>query len=71
MGLGKGQGVLSFLKLDVFSLVNMSVLSMCFVCVYVHHVRAWCRRRSEKSVGPPGTGVTDGGEPPRRCCRIF
>lgn len=35
MGLGKGQGVLSFLKLDVFSLVNMSVLSIYVFCMCI------------------------------------
>lgn len=35
MGLGKGQGGLSFLKLDVFSLVNMSVLSIYVFCMCI------------------------------------
>lgn len=31
----------------------------------VHQVHAWClRRRPEEGVGVPGTGVTDGFEPP-------
>lgn len=35
MGLGKGQGVLSFLKLDVFSLVNECFVYICVLYVYM------------------------------------
>ena len=31
-------------------------------CVYVHHVHAWCPRRSE-GIRAYGTGITDGREP--------
>lgn len=36
------------------------------VCIYGHHVCAWCLRRPE-SVGSPRMGVSAGFEPPRGC----
>lgn len=31
------------------------------VCMSLHHVCAWCLCTSEKSLDPPGTGVTGDG----------
>ena len=33
-------------------------------CMYVYHVCAWCLWRPEEGIRSPGTGVTDGCEPP-------
>lgn len=42
-------------------LVYLSILtyvSVLPVCVYVHHVYAWCPQNPEKSIRSPRTGVT-------------
>lgn len=31
--------------------------------MYVHHLNAWCLRRSEKGICSPGTRVISDGEP--------
>ena len=36
-------------------------------CMYVCLMHAWCLRKPEKGIGFPGTGVTDGREPPCGC----
>ena len=38
-----------------FYFMCMSVLP---ACMYVHHVHAWCPKRSEEDPGSPETGVT-------------
>ena len=38
------------------------------VCMYVHHMCAWCQRRSEEGIRSPGTGVMDSCEAP---CRFW
>lgn len=34
------------------------------VCIFVHHVCAWCLQRSGEGLGLPGSGVRDDGKPP-------
>lgn len=36
-------------------------------CVNIHHMHGWCPESSEEDVGFPGTGLTDGSEPPCGC----
>lgn len=50
-------GVYLLFRLVYFYLIY---ISMCLhICV--HHVYAWCLRRSEEGLNPVGTGVVDGG----------
>lgn len=35
--------------------------------MYVHHMCVWFQQRSEEGIGSPGTGATDGCEPPCEC----
>ena len=37
------------------------------VCMDVCHMGVWCPWRSEQDIELPGTGVTDGYEPPCGC----
>lgn len=39
-------------------------------CVYVFCLHAWCPWGSEGGIRAPGTGVTDGCEPPRGCWEL-
>jgi hypothetical protein len=59
--------------LQVFAVVVFRV----FVCMnvspvfmYVHHMCAWCPRKSEDSFRSPGMGVTDGCEPLTGSCKL-
>ena len=36
-------------------------------CTSVYHVRTCCQGKSERALDLPGTGATDGSEPPRVC----
>lgn len=37
------------------------------MCMYVHHVCAWCPQRSEDGIRSLGTGVTEGCKPSFGC----
>lgn len=43
---------------------NSKRVSALPACMCVHSMHVWGLRRSEEGVGSPGTGVTDGCEPP-------
>lgn len=38
-----------------------------FASMHVRYVSAWCQWALEEDIGFPGTGVTNGWEPPWRC----
>lgn len=70
---------LSFLFIYVFYLFILLCLFTYFtgvsilpVCMFVHHVGAWCPLRSEVRVKPPGTGaVRLLGSKPWSLCWVF
>lgn len=37
-------------------------VQVCYVCVYVHHMHAWCLGTLEEVIRSPWSGVMDGGE---------
>lgn len=53
----------------VFFLLDTYVAYTLRARTYVHHVRAWCRGKSEEGVRSPGAGITRGYELPRGCQR--
>jgi hypothetical protein len=49
-----------------FSFYYFICVGGCFSCLYVcmYCTCGWCLERPEEEIGSPGTGVTDGCEPP-------
>jgi hypothetical protein len=56
-------------RLQTFERFILLYMYECFACVHIHEIRV-CLKRSEEDRRAPGTGVTDGCEPPCGCWEL-